>query len=65
MMTMVPTLIAGSIAARSNPSKDPIDTDPSKSSAPLSNEEQEIHPDSLPRDDSTHNKSDSNGDKVV
>jgi Ca2+-transporting ATPase len=64
MMTMVPTLIAGSIAARSNTSKDPIDSDPSKSSAPFSNDE-EIHPDLLPKDDPMHIKPDSDGDKLV
>lgn len=65
MMTMVPTLIAGSIAARSNTSKNAADKDPSKSPAPHANEEHEIHHDPLPKDDPADTRSNKSGDNVV
>jgi len=52
-MTMVPTLVAGTIVANPKPNgklSDPADADPSKSSAALWEGRLQLHPDTPPED---------------
>lgn len=57
MMTMIPTLIAGSVATGVSPGSlsDPAHTDPSKSSAALWEGKVQLHPDT-PQDDPAYKR---------